>query len=215
MKITVATMMTLCPVLGVRAILWVDPLNAALEIAEINTPARASAFFGLAIHESQCFSVLEENLNYSADGLVKTFGKYFTPFEAAQYAHQPERIANRVYANRLGNGDEASGDGWLFRGRGIFQHTGRANYAHLGSVLARDPEALIKDPEALSTPDYAAMAAAEYWMDCDCNPSADLPSIDHVSDLINLGRVTPKQGDSIGFVARMNATEHALAVLTV
>lgn len=101
--------------------------------------------FAQCAHETGGFTSFEENLNYSADGLRSVFRKYFTPEQAAQYARQPERIANRVYANRMGNGDEQSGDGWKFRGRGALQLTGRTNY-QLFSAFVND-ETILRQPE--------------------------------------------------------------------
>lgn len=92
------------------------------------TPESASHFFAQCAHESGNFIIFRENLNYSADGLLRIFPKYFDAIKARQYARQPERIANRVYGNRMGNGDEASGDGWRYRGRGAIQLTGKNNY---------------------------------------------------------------------------------------
>lgn len=102
-------------------------------------------FFGQCGHESGGFTVFSENLNYSADGLVKIFGKYFNSSTAAAYARQPVKIANKVYANRMGNGNEASGDGWKYRGRGPIQLTGKDNYTGLATAL--------KDNNIISNPD--------------------------------------------------------------
>jgi len=104
---------------------WYDSMVETLPQYGITDIARVSAFIAQCAHESGGFAVMQENLNYSADGLQKIFGKYFTnPQIAAQYARQPEKIANRVYASRMGNGDEASGEGWKYRGRGLIQLTG-------------------------------------------------------------------------------------------
>ena len=116
------------------------------------TPERAAHFFGQTAHETGEFKLFSENLNYSKDGLKRTFGKYF-PGEtlAESYAKQPEKIANRVYGSRMGNGDEASGDGWKYRGRGALQLTGKSNYTAFSSYL--------KKPEILTNPD---LVASEY-----------------------------------------------------
>lgn len=212
MNLSLDQLKTLCPRLGEGAQYWVVPLNACCEEADINTPSRFAAFLGQAIHESSQFTVLEENLNYTADGLIKTFGKYFTSLEATGYAHQPERIANRVYANRMGNGNEASGDGWLHRGYGIFQHTGKNNHEYLAVKLEDHRIAL--EPPLLMDPDYACAAAAVYWLDNDCNQYADAWDIDAVSDMVNGGHVTPKKGDSIGFAERLRISNAALALIS-
>lgn len=119
------------------------------------TTLQTAHFFGQVSHETAEFKLFSENLNYSADGLLKTFGKYFpTKVLAMSYARQPEKIANRVYANRMSNGDEKSGDGWLFKGRGALQLTGKANYQAFANYL--------KKPEILETPD---IVATEYAFD--------------------------------------------------
>lgn len=116
------------------------------------TPERGAHFFGQVDHETGGFKIFTENLNYSADGLKKTFPKYFPGNLADMYARQPEKIANRVYASRMGNGDEKSGDGFKFRGRGALQLTGKDNY----TTFAQH----IKKPEIISTPDLVATSYA-------------------------------------------------------
>lgn len=113
-----------------------------------------------------------ENLNYSAQGLLKIFPKYFTQDTVANYARQPEKIANRVYANRLGNGDEASGDGWRNRGRGLFQLTGKDNYAKAGAALGKNYAA---NPELVALPEDACLTAGWYWNTHNLNTFADMP----------------------------------------
>jgi len=112
------------------------------------TPERAAHFFGQTSHESGGFQIFSENLNYSAKGLVATFPKYFDEKTAEQYARQPIKIASKVYANRMGNGDEASKDGWKFRGRGALQTTGKDNYTEFSEY--------VKIPEILTNPDIVA-----------------------------------------------------------
>lgn len=112
------------------------------------TPVRAAHFFGQTSHETGGFATFSENLNYSAAGLDKIFGKYFPDKLEDSYARQPEKIANRVYGNRMGNGDEASGDGWKFRGRGALQLTGKSNYQAFSDYL--------KKPEIMTNPDLVA-----------------------------------------------------------
>lgn len=145
-------------------------LKAAAAFFKLS-PARAAHFFGQCSHETGEFKLFEENLNYSADGLKRIFSKYF-PADALAlgYARKPEKIANRVYSSRMGNGDEKSGDGWKFRGRGALQTTGKDNYKQLAEH--------VKDPNILSNPDlvettYAFEAALFYfdrnglWKHCD------------------------------------------------
>lgn len=126
--------------------------NAALAFFKMS-PSRAAHFFGQTAHETGGFKAFSENLNYSTEGLVSTFKKYFPDAAmAAQYARQPEKIANRVYGNRMGNGDESSGDGWKYRGRGALQLTGKNNYAEFAEYLNR--------PEILDNPDIVATELA-------------------------------------------------------
>lgn len=122
-------------------------LKAAMAYYKM-TPVRAAHFFAQTAHESGNFKAFSENLNYSADGLQKIFGKYFDAATAAKYARNPEKIANRVYANRMGNGNEASGDGWKYRGRGALQLTGKDNYKAFADYL--------KKPEIMENPDLVA-----------------------------------------------------------
>ena len=112
------------------------------------TPVRAAHFFAQTAHETGGFKLFTENLNYSADGLQKIFGKYFPGTLEESYSRNPEKIANRVYASRMGNGAEASGDGWKFRGRGALQLTGKENYKAFSDYL--------KKPEIMTTPDLVA-----------------------------------------------------------
>jgi len=126
-------------------------LKAAMAYYKL-TPVRASHFFAQTSHETGGFKAFSENLNYSAQGLQGIFGKYFPGFLEESYARQPEKIANRVYASRMGNGDEASGDGWKYRGRGALQLTGKSNYKAFAEYL--------KKPEILDTPDLVATTYA-------------------------------------------------------
>jgi putative chitinase len=148
------------------------PLNDAFAEFHVDTPLRVAAFVAQAMHESLCFTVLRENLNYSAKGLLATFPKHFTAEQAAKYEHQPERIANRVYANRDGNGDEASGDGWKFRGGGLFQETGLQGYFDCSQALFGDGR-LVNNPELIEDPLTACRAAAWFWSKNKLNQLAD------------------------------------------
>ena len=145
-------------------------LKAAMKYYNL-TPNRAAHFFAQTGHESGEFKSFSENLNYSAKGLRGVFGKYFqTDVIAAQYERQPEKIANRVYANRMGNGDESSGDGWRFRGRGALQLTGRSNYQAFADATNR-PE-VMQNPDLVAT-DLAFESAMYFfeknklWVICD------------------------------------------------
>jgi len=139
-------------------------LNQAMPVYHIDTPVRAAAFLAQLGHESGQFSVVTENLNYRADRLVAVFPKYFpTLVIAQQYAGKPDRIANKVYANRLGNGPETSGDGWRFRGRGLIQLTGRSSYDDCSKALTGDTTTFQNAPDLLATPQYAVASACWFW----------------------------------------------------
>ena len=137
---------------------------------QINTPSRLAHFLAQCGHESGGFKVTQENLNYSAKGLAGIFKKYF-PTEAAAtpYARQPQKIANKVYANRMANGSEASGDGYKFRGRGYIQLTGRDNYTQFGKAIGED---IASNPDAVSS-NYALLSAAWFWSKNGLNKLAD------------------------------------------
>jgi putative chitinase len=137
---------------------------------QINTPLRLAHFLAQCAHESANFTAVRENLNYSADGLRKIFGKYFPTDALAQaYARQPEKIANKVYSSRMGNGDEASGDGFKFRGRGAIQLTGKDNYKAFDAIV---PEDILANPDLVATK-YPLTSAAFFfkknnlWALCD------------------------------------------------
>jgi putative chitinase len=137
---------------------------------QINTPLRLAHFLAQCGHESGGFRVTQENLNYSAKGLAGIFKKYF-PTEAAAtpYARQPQKIANKVYANRMSNGSEASGDGYKFRGRGYIQLTGRDNYTQFGKAIGED---IANNPDVVSS-NYALLSAAWFWSKNGLNKLAD------------------------------------------
>jgi putative chitinase len=163
---------------------------------QINTPLRLAHFLAQCGHESGGFKATQENLNYSAKGLNGIFKKYF-PTEAAAtpYARQPQKIANKVYANRMSNGDEASGDGFKFRGRGYIQLTGRANYTLFGKAIGEDVTA---NPDVVSGK-YALLSAAWFWSNNGLNKLADGGSTDAVVTTITR-RVN---GGTIGLADRI------------
>lgn len=160
----------------------------------IESPQRMAAFLAQVAHESSETRRLTENLNYRAERLVAVWPRRFPTVKAAEpYAHNPEKLANRVYAGRGGNGDEASGDGWRYRGRGLFQLTFRDNYRLAGEAL-RLP--LLVEPELVATPEVASLTAAHYWYRLGLNALADhQPGDDDEKDFekisirINGGRV--------------------------
>ncbi|MGL4384473.1 MAG: glycoside hydrolase family 19 protein [Flavobacterium sp.] len=150
----------------------------------INTPLRKAHFFGQLWHESK-LTPISENLNYSSEGLAKVFGKYFPTKELAnQYAGQPEKIANRVYANRMGNGSEESGDGWKYRGRGFIQITGKSNYTALTTDTGIN---FIDHPEKMLSESDALLSALWFWKRRNLNKYADLDDCRSITKLINGG----------------------------
>ena len=150
---------------------YAGALDKAMQECGIDTAARARAFLAQVGHESAQLNRVEENLKYSAQALRKVFPKYFpTQQEAVMYAYHPEQIANRVYANRMGNGGEESGDGWKFRGRGLIQITGRDNYVSMSSLMGKD---LTVWPDALLMPLDACRSAALWWKTNGLNSLAD------------------------------------------
>lgn len=164
---------------------WLPWLNMTMARFNISTPMRQAMFLSQIAHESGGFRHVSENLNYSASALRRVFGKYFPTDEMAyEYARKPEKIANRVYANRMGNGNEASGDGWKYRGRGLIQLTGKDNY--LSFSLAADNNSFI-DPGLLTEPEYAAMSAGWFWQDNGLNVLADTGDVRAVTRRINGG----------------------------
>lgn len=165
----------------------------------IDTPLRLAHFFAQLEHESNLRPV-SENLNYSAGALRRVFGRYFSKELAELYARQPERIANRVYANRMENGNEASGDGWRFRGRGFIQITGKRNYRTLTNDTGID---YINNPDLLLTEADSMISAIWYWNRNAINAFADADDLDGVSDVINIGRKTARYGDANGFRHRL------------
>jgi len=187
---------------------WADALNAAFERFNILTPRQMAGFIGQCGHESGNFRVLQENLNYRAATLLSLFPRTqrrtwgFTPEEAADYERQPKRIANRIYSNRMGNRDEASGDGYRFRGRGCIQLTGSANYHHAGQALGVD---LIMEPDLVATPQYAALTAGWFWNTQKLNALAEAGDWTGLTKRIN--------GGTIGLEDRKKHINHALAVL--
>lgn len=154
----------------------------------LDTPLRRAHFMAQLAHESAGFTRLTENLNYSADGLVRTWPSRFTPTTAVSYARRPDQIANKVYASRLGNGGEASGDGWRYRGRGFIQLTGRANYAEFSQKVFGD-DRLVRAPDLALKPDIAMRIAAAYWISKGLNALAEKDDIEGITRRINGGLI--------------------------
>lgn len=152
--------MAACHTDGTTAARWLATLEYVFNVFNIDSPLERAAFLAQAGYESNGLRTVEENLNYSAAGLLTVFGKYFDQASAMQYQRNPTSIANRVYANRFGNGDEASGDGWKYRGRGIFQVTFHDNYQMMEDALGI---ACVDNPDLLLMRQNAAKSAAVFW----------------------------------------------------
>ena len=165
---------------------WFDALVTVLPKYEIDTELRVAMFLAQCAHESNSFSVLKENLNYSTNGLLTVFPKYFNASTAVEYARQPEKIANRVYEKRMGNGSAASGDGFKYRGRGVIQLTGKTNYKACSIALYGD-ETLVVFPDRVSTPEVALLSACWFWKNANLNSVADAANVVLATKLINGG----------------------------
>lgn len=156
--------------------LYSDHLQFAMNRYNITTPNRIRCFLAQLGHESGQLSAVTENLNYSASALRAVFHKYFPTLALAeQYARKPEKIANRVYANRMDNGSEESGDGWKYRGRGLIQLTGKYNYTQATQKMYALPIGVnfVLEPDLLATPTYATQSAAWFWENAGLNNLAD------------------------------------------
>ena len=165
---------------------YLGSLNAVLPRHGVDTPLRIAHFLAQVIHESGYLLFKEENLNYASSGLRNIWPQRFPTDEIANaYARQPERIANRAYANRMGNGDEASGDGWKYRGRGLIQLTGAENYRACGQALKLD---LANNPDIiLQSPDISVAVACWYWTSRNLNEWADRDDIREITRRVNGG----------------------------
>lgn len=157
-----------------------DQLGDVQDRYSINTPLRLAHFLAQCAHESGRFTVTRENLNYSAQGLLKTFKRHFNERTAKLYARNPEAIANKVYGGRLGNNKVT--DGWTFRGRGYIQLTGRANYAEIDKLV---PEDLLDNPDMVAGK-YAMLSAGYYWNSRKINAVADKGATKEVVELVTL-----------------------------
>lgn len=155
-----------------------------LEKYGVNTPLRKANFWGQIFHESAC-KPIQENLNYSVDGLLKTFPKYFLSRAAAEkYARKPQDIASRVYANRMGNGGESTKEGWRYSGKGFIQITGKENYKKLSESTNID---FINHPDLLLEETNSLIAALWYWNKIKGNEFADKDDVKSITFLINGG----------------------------
>lgn len=217
MTITAQQLIQIVTSSGATAALWADALNPAMDQYQINTPQRIAAFIAQTAHESANFTRLVENLNYSAQGLALTWPSRYAIAPSANppqpnavalsLARNPQAIANDVYANRMGNGVPASGDGWLYRGRGLIQDTGRANYTALAAALNIDA---VNNPDLLLDPATAALSAGWYWSTNKLNALADAGDNTNIGSVINTGR---KGNTPNGAADRTAIYQRALRVL--
>ena len=185
---------------------WYNNLLNILPEYDIDTPKRVAAFMAQCGHESGGFTIMQENLNYSAKGLRGIFGKYFPNDDIAkQSERKPEKIANRVYSNRMGNGPEESGEGWYFRGRGIVQITGKNNYTKCSQSLF-ESNVLVENPDLLLEVEYAIHSACWFWSAARLNELADVGDIKTMTKRIN--------GGFIGLEDRIHHYNHAIEILT-
>lgn len=181
---------------------WYDALSKLLPDYEINTPNRIAAFIAQCAHESANFTALHENLNYTAASLTRVWPSRFPANIAEQYAHKPEAIANRAYSSRMGNGDESSGDGWRYCGRGLIQLTGKDNYTAFADSIGITPEEV---SDYVQTFEGAAQSACWFWESNNLNQYADSGDIETMTKRIN--------GGTLGLEERKKHYEHAKHVL--
>ena len=181
---------------------WFDALSQALPDYDINTPQRIAAFLAQCGHESGGFTAIKENLNYKAESLCRVWPRYFNTSNATDYAHNQEKIANRAYGGRMGNGPEESGDGYKFCGRGLIQLTGRSNY----QAFADSIQISIDDAsEYLKTFEGCVQSACWFWEANNLNQFADSGDILTMTKRIN--------GGTLGLDDRTARYHHALQVL--
>lgn len=202
MPINQQQLLQILPNAGPVAGVFVPALNTAMGKYSITTPARVAAFLAQVGHESGQLTALVENLNYSAQALMACWPNRFNAALANQVARQPQKIANIVYADRMGNGSAASGDGWTYRGRGLIQVTGRANYAKCGEALGLD---LIGNPDLLAQPVNAALSAGWFWSANGLNGLADAGNFTQITQRVN--------GGQNGAADRLAIYQRALKVL--
>ena len=165
---------------------WYKELNELLPVFEISTIGRVAAFVAQTAHESGGYRALTENLNYAGEKLASIWPKHFGDVDVSQYNRNPEKIANRAYRNRMGNGDEDSGDGWKFRGRGLIQLTGRDNYTRFADYAGISVD---EAAEYLETPRGAVHSACWFWYSNDLNTYADAGDFVGMTKRINGGTI--------------------------
>ena len=203
--ITLSMLQQLCPKTKAQTLqLYAEPLHEVAQYYDMyDNMKRAAAFIAQTAHESGGFNFVKENLNYSAKGLMTTFRKYFADETTAKaYERQPEKIANRVYASRMGNGDESSGDGYRFCGRGLIQLTGRINY----TKFSQDLGISIEDTVAyMETPQGAVSSAGWFWDQNNLNQYCDIDDFVTLTKRIN--------GGTLGLEDRVKHYNNALKIM--
>ncbi len=181
---------------------WLERFDLLPKFGVI-TPHQVAAFCSQVGHESHDLNIMSENMNYSADRLIQVFPKYFRGVDSRKYARKPEMIANRVYANRMGNGPESSGDGWKYRGSGIIQLTGKNNFMRASESLYGDRFVLLDRPELVRTDKETAMLCALwFWEENELEVMTDIVAI---SKRVN--------GGTIGLEDRIRRYDRALDIL--
>ena len=200
--ITLQHIIQATPAAKLRAAQFVQPLNNAMQKYGITTPLNQAAFLANVFHETGDLSSMEEGLNYRAERLMVIWPSRFPNLTIAkEYAGNPAKLANKVYANRMGNGPESSGDGYEHRGSGAIQLTGKDNQYRYALEADKD---LLTIGSYLRSTEGACDSAAWFWRLCGASVKADRGDFDGACDLVNIGKKTEKIGDSIGFAHRLN-----------
>jgi len=201
--ITINLLQDLCPTTSYQTLTkYVEPLSDGMNKYKITTPVRVAHFLSQCAHESGNFEFTIENLNYSQAGLLSTFPKYFTQAQAQEYARKPDKIGNRVYANRMGNGTESSGDGYKYRGRGLIQLTGKNNYTKLSESIGKSIDDTIL---YLNSPIGATVAALWFW---------DVNKLVTLSDTATVDAITRKvNGGLHGYTDRLDKYKRILSYI--
>lgn len=211
MRFTANELALVCASTVANAAKYVQYLNDHMEMAQINTPRRVAMFLAQVSHESQRLSKVEENLSYSAKRLTQVWPSRFpTLAAAAPYAMNPKALANKTYGNRMGN--TGPNDGWMYRGRGLKQLTGKNNYAHMTKVMGID---FVNNPDLVALDAYAAGTAVQFWRDAGGNVYADRGDYMGLTKAINGGLVGFEDGNDTGLDDRVELLQYAEAKLAL
>jgi putative chitinase len=214
MDLSVELLARIIPCSIITAETWHAPVMEAMgRYGILAKPRRVAAFLAQVSYESARLTRLVENLNYSAQRLMQVWPRRFpTLASAVPFAHSPEKLANAVYANRMGNGDAVSGDGWRYRGRGPKQITGRNNYSLMQRLLGLP---LLDQPDLLRVPAYGALSAAAYWDHAGCSRLIDAGDYVGVTRAINGALIGHEDGNASGLDDRVELYEHACRLLRI